>query len=776
MQGLAATDQLKRMDYVSTVSGGGYSGIAATLAANASDGAFPFQDKHTFRDTSAMQTMRNNANYLKSGYWKEMLKNLAIVCKGVAANITITAAVLLFFAAFTLWANPTVGSLDIAGFAGLNLHLPKQLASSAFGVSIPVVAIGFIISICWAVYLGLIGKKEDFRGNFVVLSSVWLFLAALSVFFELQPVLVKQMISENDLKVISKFEACIRDTGYAPTQSAQDADKQEICLDAAQKAVKRATDETKRLKAKEKSENAPAPETNPDVSGFKRVLQVLQALLAPALAFAAFASRYVGDLLKTGAEEQGWGPTMKRLTGRAIVWAAGLALPFVLWAAYLGLVYWGVVITNAGVKSALFAPVFLREAADIPTLVGQSYAFASFYLFGSLVLLAIWILASMNYPNANSLHGLYRGRLGNAFCAPWNGGKDFRLSEIDSEKVPLHIINAALNVQASPTVNRRGRNADFFSFTSKFVGSDATGFAATSDYEKQETSLDFATAMAISGAAASSNMGAQSVKPLTFTLALLNVRLGVWLKNPIAIGGMQWTRVPIYFFKEIWGLLTEDQNKVYLTDGGHIENLGIYELLRRRCKLIVAVDAEADRGMNFGSFIALQRYARIDLGCRIEMKWDRLKKRALAVQQPVPAKTSSIDSKAESSEGLNGPHCALGKITYDGGATGYILYVKSSLSGDENDYILDYNRRNFDFPHETTADQFFSEEQFEVYRALGFHAVNGALSGEHDVETDAGLENLLDRAAKGSGLADIRERLGLKAKPPKPVPASSSQE
>jgi hypothetical protein len=36
------------------------------------------------------------------------------------------------------------------------------------------------------------------------------------------------------------------------------------------------------------------------------------------------------------------------------------------------------------------------------------------------------------------------------------------------------------------------------------------------------------------------------------------------------------------FLEELFGLMREDSETVYLTDGGHIENLGLYELLRRR--------------------------------------------------------------------------------------------------------------------------------------------------------------------------------------------------
>src|SRR6202008_4348985 len=110
-----------------------------------------------------------------------------------------------------------------------------------------------------------------------------------------------------------------------------------------------------------------------------------------------------------------------------------------------------------------------------------------------------------------------------------------------------------------------------------------------------------ATAMAVSGAAVSSNMGRQSIKPLTATLALLNIRLGYWLRNPKRLADAKPGRLPhfrrhrnffanYYFIAELFGQLSEKRKSVYLTDGGHIENLGIYELLRRRCRVIIAVD------------------------------------------------------------------------------------------------------------------------------------------------------------------------------------------
>jgi hypothetical protein len=239
----------------------------------------------------------------------------------------------------------------------------------------------------------------------------------------------------------------------------------------------------------------------------------------------------------------------------------------------------------------------------------------------------------------------------------------------------------------------------------------------------------------VSGAAASSNMGSATIKPLVPTLALLNVRLGYWLTNPAEVAGtlkkgLIWQAFDkLYFLKEALGLLTEDSETIYLTDGGHIENLGVYELFRRRCKLIIAIDAEADPDMSFGSLVKLERYARIDFGLRIDLSWAAIRDATREASAEVAATGGVAPDRAP-----HGPHCALGTIYYprkagetdDTNSTGVLLYIKSSFTGDENDYVVDYKRRNPSFPHETTLDQLFSEEQFEVYRDLGFHAVNSA--------------------------------------------------
>jgi hypothetical protein len=359
------------------------------------------------------------------------------------------------------------------------------------------------------------------------------------------------------------------------------------------------------------------------------------------------------------------------------------------------------------------------------------------------MLFVCWLLLNVN---SNSLHQLYRDRLGSAFLIRRNGvdgvleGADgFKLSEIVPGASPYHLINAALNIPGSRFANRRGRNADFFVFSKCYVGSEATGYIDTRLAEDATDGLNVGTAMAISGAAAAPNMGMASMRPLSATIALLNVRLGRWIRHPLDIvryakanSVVRWwlgSAGPVHLLAEAFfksGVAVADRKPddqkwagfLFLTDGGHIENLGIYELLRRRCSLIVAIDGEADPTYTSSSLIQLQRFARIDLGTRIVMNWQPIGDRSRTVSQNIAS--GKRDPQP-------GPHVALGLIDYPppykGGARqrGVLVYVKSSMSGDENDYVIAYKARNPAFPQESTMEQLFSEEQFEVYRALGEH-------------------------------------------------------
>ncbi|MDR3467477.1 MAG: hypothetical protein P4M07_16220 [Xanthobacteraceae bacterium] len=173
-------------------------------------------------------------------------------------------------------------------------------------------------------------------------------------------------------------------------------------------------------------------------------------------------------------------------------------------------------------------------------------------------------------------------------------------------------------------------------------------------------------------------------------------------------------------FEEAFGLTTDTRPYVYLSDGGHFENLGLYEMVRRRCRFIVAVDAGCDPDLAFDDLGNAVRKIQIDLG--ITIRFDGLG----AMRNRPPATVSADDLEKI-------PCYAIGTIDYavDGAETGcdsgFILYVKPACHGDEAAGIRSYAQAHPSFPHETTADQWFTESQFESYRSLGFDIMEGIL-------------------------------------------------
>jgi hypothetical protein len=329
------------------------------------------------------------------------------------------------------------------------------------------------------------------------------------------------------------------------------------------------------------------------------------------------------------------------------------------------------------------------------------------FLIASISLIA-W-LKGINV-NQISPHRYYRNRLAETYLLRRRAEESVDrqpLSQLRAHNpaAPYHLINAAVNLPASKEPELRGRSSDFFLLSQNCCGSPLLGYCATAELEEKDEHLDLGTAMAISGAAASAHMGTVTIKGVEFLMALLNIRLGYWLPNPKRldeIEGRLGVR-PFALWRELFGKIDEQGLFVNLSDGSHIENLGLYELLRRRCKFIIAIDGEADPDMAMPSLMQLIRYAQTDFGIRIRM---------------------DLDDLAKNAAGYSKAHFVMGTVEYGPEHTGYLLYLKSSLTGNERDYILDYRNNNPAFPHESTADQFFSEAQFEAYRALGEHIGN----------------------------------------------------
>jgi hypothetical protein len=276
---------------------------------------------------------------------------------------------------------------------------------------------------------------------------------------------------------------------------------------------------------------------------------------------------------------------------------------------------------------------------------------------------------------------------------------------------PYHLVSAAINLAGSRDLTRKDRKSGYWLFSKLYCGSTHTGFAPTNRYRGGETKL--ARAVAISGAAASSAMGSNTFFAQAFATALFNVRLGYWMENPARVSSaVRADRVafwPYYLWKEVIMDTAEHDVLVNLSDGGHTgDNVGIYPLLQRRCKVIIACDAERDPGLTFGSFTEALRHAYVDMGVSVDIDLAML--------------------RADAATGMSRAHCAVGRIHYPDrpDQKSYLIYLKNSLTGDEQEPVLNYKSAAPDFPHETTADQFFDDAQFESYRALGTHIAETA--------------------------------------------------
>ncbi len=336
-------------------------------------------------------------------------------------------------------------------------------------------------------------------------------------------------------------------------------------------------------------------------------------------------------------------------------------------------------------------------------------------------------------PDRASLHFLYRDRLAGVYVVKPSAGvpdqfvpdHDLRLSNLcrgSSGQVesspPYHLINAAINLAGDPDPDLRGRKAHLFQLSPFYCGSEKTGWRESEDYESDR--MDLATAMAISGAAVSSQMGMYTNRPLAMLMTLLNIRLGSWTQNPekdkVRRGGMLWT-----LFRELLGLTSRDLPYVNLSDGGHFENLGLYGLIQRRCKYIIVSDAGADAAFAFADLGNVLRKIRIDFGVQVEDM-------NLSMVRPDPQ------------SGLSRSHCAVGRILYPAGEEGLLIYLKPTLSGNEPADLLHYRGQHKTFPHETTADQFFDEAQFESYRALGYQIGKEVFAPARDVLEQPGAD------------------------------------
>jgi Patatin-like phospholipase len=398
------------------------------------------------------------------------------------------------------------------------------------------------------------------------------------------------------------------------------------------------------------------------------------------------------------------------------------------------------------------------------------------FLILGLALLSVVASRPVNV-NRFSLHGMYRNRLVRAYLGASNcseiEGKQRQPDPFTgfslSDNLPLHtlcpqpeprptpnpiappaearlllIINTTLNLVHGENLAWQQRKAESFSMTPLYCGNWLEGYRRSTEYGGRG-GITVGTAMTISGAAANPNMGYNSSPVLAFLMSIFNVRLGAWLGNTNAKGDKTFFRIGpklalMPLFAEVFGLTNSSRGYVNLSDGGHFDNLGLYEVVLRRCRHVLVSDAGNDASFAFEDLGNAIRKIRIDFGIPIEFK-------------------AKIEILPNDSEGFGKPsrpglYCAIADIRYsamDGNVPdGQLIYIKPTLrghipteSGGEVPYdIYSYARSSKDFPHETTVDQWFSESQFESYRALGSHI----LEQLGDPLTDASFESFLTTA------------------------------
>lgn len=391
----------------------------------------------------------------------------------------------------------------------------------------------------------------------------------------------------------------------------------------------------------------------------------------------------------------------------------------------------------------------------LPYLVVSLILLVSGYLSFSLYLSpnkTLWFLAAFFIVvlgswridiNVFSLHNFYRNRLTRCYLGATNSARkpntftgfdihdDLPLASLRGQR-PTHIVNTAVNISDGSQLAWQQRKAASFMFSPYFCGFKMPENEIWYDtfHYTGKGGPALGSLVSTSGAAASPNMGYHTNPVMGFIMTIFNARLGRWFGNPLhenylnrlmAHWGLKYRlhnpaerKSPFwnlfYLIKELITNTGSTSGYLYLSDGGHFENLGIYELIRRRCKLIVAVDAGADGNYEFEDLGNAIRKCKVDFGITIKLDINAL----------LPVNDCKYGRFKCGSR-----HFAIGTIDYLGDGNpehiGYLVYIKSSLTGDEPSDLINFKLQEPCFPHHSTVDQFFNESQFESYRRLGEH-------------------------------------------------------
>jgi hypothetical protein len=742
LQGLGSTF-LKKVDYLSTVSGGGFVGATLSTALNAGSAAAnsPFR-KREGADSAIVKYLRNRSSYLSTGGPIDLVRLPAMVVRGLLLNLVallpwLLLAVLLTEVAFTAIYN--VDAFDLVRELPLALGLPFFVLLFISPLVPRLERFGFNSNgryeslFAGALLLGVAGVVGHFAWRYVIYaidhhadaerwvgSAFWAWSVAFSI------VAVAQVRFHAKLRrtarrllwvVLGSFVPIALVGSYlllctriiAVSAVPLDEHISSLPLGPDAPAVKdpgaifawlegyefRPQVGSLRLSSSGScSGGAAASAANADRKSLEACLIRACSSLSPACdhwswTFTDSASHEEHRLVPWRDEETLFaGPESDRLY---------LVLNELPW-------------NTLAVFNLKELWVETFGTREVHHARGATWHEAAWMVFIGLALLGVFGYLFSLDANAASLHGFYRDALARAFVVAPHGETVepvacLRLSQLEPGKTgaPYPLLNATLNVRGATESALRNRKGTAFVLSPEFVGSERTGYVATKATESVDTRLTLASAVAISAAAAGPSMGAYSSGWLAPLFVLLNLRLGYWLPHPkfVAKRFRLATRPgPRHVLREALGLVGDQGNFVNVSDGGHFENLGGYELVRRKCRLIVLVDGEQDPSGQLAGLTTLMRLVRIDFGATI---------------------TADVASFRGQREGHDKKQWLWAKIRYEDGEEGDLLYLKATMAGDELEYVHAYRLQAPQFPHESTADQFFNEIQFECYRALGEH-------------------------------------------------------
>jgi ABC-type multidrug transport system fused ATPase/permease subunit len=402
-------------------------------------------------------------------------------------------------------------------------------------------------------------------------------------------------------------------------------------------------------------------------------------------------------------------------------------------------------------------------------------------------------------PNALSFHRYYRKQLADLFLR-FSGkhdnmplGKVFDAKSDDRKDYisPYPLINTCLNLMnpRKDEAFQGTKTSDYFLLSPFYCGSKLVGYVPTDRYADYQ-SMTLPAAVTISAAAVNPGMGMYSNKVLSLLMTIFNFRLGFWISNPkVLINARAIVWWPLYFFYELLGRIGSKKKMINISDGGHIENLGAYELLRRGCRLIIAVDAGEDKSYSFADLNNFLIRARNEMGLEIRFRAHEQPEELIRPRpsQVYSAKRYAVADIYKCWEEVDDPSEPDGKkiINYSEkernelGPVGTFVYVKSSVRAPEGKPDLDksdelkygtykYKIYHPDFPHEPTSDQFFDKIQWEAYFQLGRY-IGAEVLGVTDLEAAAEkptVEALLNWFDKGINCFETVQPTPAESAPP----------